>query len=607
MTEPWHAERVIEPRFAWRVAQTVTPPPDLVAAGRALGLGDRAIGLLAARGIATAADLAAFLGEPLPGLHDPHLLPDADRFLDRIAIARTSGEPVIVFGDFDADGLTGLAILVRALRRLGIDARTYVPNRLDEGHGLSRRAVETALGDGVRLIVTVDCGSTSVAEIAEARASGIDVLVTDHHRLPPVLPDAAAIVNPQRADSRYPERRLAGSGVAFKLAQLLLEGEPGGPAAALELADLATVGSIADLVPILGETRAIVRLGLARIASAPRPGIAALLRAARLDPSSVDVEGLSFHVAPRINAAGRVGEADTAARLLLTDDPAEAETLAAELDAANRTRRDLTSQVIAEARVALERITAAVPIGGATPATIVRGPWPVGIVGLVASRLVEDFGRPAIVGAELGPVVRGSCRSDGRLDLGAALERCADLFVRHGGHPGAAGFEIEADRWPEFVDRFTTIAAEAIPADPRLPLAIDLALPALDVDYALHHDLRRLEPCGQGNTEPLLVVQGLVVTRVRAVTGGHTQLTLKRRLDVLDGIAFGRPDLAETVSEGDVVDVVARLTSRTFGGYESLQLDVRDVASPGLDRRDEARTHSTDAIATSSVASGVVA
>jgi single-stranded-DNA-specific exonuclease len=582
VTEPWHPERVIEPRFAWRVAQTVTPPPDLVAAGRAHGLGDRAIGLLAARGVATADELEAFLGEPLPSLHDPALLPDADRFLARIATARSGGEPVMVFGDFDADGLTGLAILVRAFRRLGIDARTYVPDRVAEGHGLSHRAVETALADGVRLIVTVDCGSTSVAEIAEARDAGIDVLVTDHHRLPPVPPEAAAIVNPHRADSAYPDRRLAGSGVAFKLAQLLLRDEPGGAGAALELADLATVGSIADLVPILGETRAIVRLGLARIAAAPRPGIAALLRAANLDRSGVDVEALSFHVAPRINAAGRVGQAETAARLLLTDDPTEAEELAAELDGANRTRRDLTSQVIAEARAALAAAAAEAPITGTAPATIVRGPWPVGIVGLVASRLVEDLGRPAIVGAELGGVIRGSCRSDGRLDLGAALERCADLFIRHGGHPGAAGFEIEADRWSQLVERFTAIASEAIPADPRLPLAVDLAIPALDVDYALHRDLRRLEPCGQGNTEPLLVVQGLVVTRVRATTGGHTQLTLKRRLDVLDGIAFGRPDLAETVREGDVVDVVARLTSRTFGGYESLQLDVRDVASADL-------------------------
>jgi len=598
VTAPWHPDRVIEPRFAWRVAETVTPTVALVEAGTRLGLGTRAIGLLAGRGLSTADDLEAFFAEPMAALHDPRLLPDADAFLARLRAARAGGETVMVFGDFDADGLTGLAILVRALRRWGMDPLPYVPSRLDEGHGLSAKAIDAARAAGATLIVTVDCGSTSLPEIAAARDAGIDVVVTDHHRLPPELPVALAIVNPQRADSRYPERRLAGSGVAFKLAQLLLADEPGGPAFALDLSDLVTIGSIADLVPILGETRAIVRLGLARIASGPRPGIAALLAAASVDPSAVDVETLSFAVAPRINAAGRVGESASAAALLLTDDRVEADRLASELETANRTRRDMTSQAMGEARAAIAALTATVATtptdGGGEPAvgpatdpvtlhtTIVRGPWPVGIVGLVASRLVEDHGRPAIVGAELGDVIRASCRSDGRLDLGATLDACGPLFLRHGGHAGAAGFEIEAARWPEFVAVFDALAARAVPADPRPPLAIDLALPALEIDYALHRDLRRLDPCGQGNPEPLLIVEGLTVTRVRAASGGHTQLTLRRRLDVLDGIAFGRPDLAETVHEGDRVDVVARLTSRSFGGYESLQLDIRDVASVGL-------------------------
>jgi single-stranded-DNA-specific exonuclease len=182
----------------------------------------------------------------------------------------------------------------------------------------------------------------------------------------------------------------------------------------------------------------------------------------------------------------------------------------------------------------------------------------------------------------MGPVIRASCRSDGRLDLGATLEACGDLFLRYGGHAGAAGFEIQTGRWPEFVSRFGALAATAIPADPRLPLTIDLALPGIDIDYALHRDLRRLAPCGIGNPEPLVAVLGLTVTRVRAASGGHSQLTLRRELDVLDGIAFGRPDLAETVHVGDRVDVVARLASRTFGGYESLQLEIRDVAAAGL-------------------------
>jgi single-stranded-DNA-specific exonuclease len=594
VTEPWHPDRVIEPRFAWRVAEAVEPKADLLDAGSRLGLGARAIGLLASRGVLTPDDLDAFFAEPITGLHDPGLLPDAGPFLTRMRAARSNGETVMVFGDFDADGLTGLAIMVRALRRWGIDPVPYVPSRLDEGHGLSGKAIDAARDAGATLIVTVDCGSTSLPEIAAARDAGIDVLVTDHHRLPPELPVALAVVNPQRADSRYPERRLAGSGVAFKLAQLLLADEPGGPAAALELCDLATIGSIADLVPILGETRAIVRLGLARIAAAPRPGIAALLAAASVAPSAVDVETLSFAVAPRINAAGRVGESASAAALLLTDDREEADRLASELETANRSRRDMTTQAMSEARAAIAANGAATVDGLARStdravldpiaihATIVRGQWPVGIVGLVASRLVEDFGRPAIVGADLGDVIRASCRSDGRLDLGATLDACGPLFLRHGGHAGAAGFEIEAARWPEFVATFDALAARSVPADPRLPLAIDLALPALEVDYALHRDLGRLEPCGQGNPEPLLIVEGLTVIRVRAASGGHTQLTLRRRLDVLDGIAFGRPDLAETVHEGDRVDVVARLTSRTFGGYESLQLDIRDAASSGL-------------------------
>lgn len=585
---------MIEPRFAWQVVEAVTPTVGLREAGIRHGLGERAIGLLAARGLTSADELDAFFAEPVGALHDPRRLPDAGIFLARISQARTAGERVMVFGDFDADGLTGLAILVRALRRLGMDPLPYVPNRLDEGHGLSQRAVDAARDAGCTVIVTVDCGSTSLPEIAAARDAGIDVLVTDHHRLPAELPVALAVVNPQRADSDYPERRLAGSGVAFKLAQLLLADEPGGPAAALDLADLAAIGSIADLVPVLGETRSIVRLGLARIAAGPRPGIAALLGAANIAPGAVDVETLSFAVAPRINAAGRVGESAAAAALLLTDDPADAARLAAELETANKTRRDLTTQAMSEARAAVSAMRVAPSSesdhegspAGAAPialhATIVRGPWPVGIVGLVASRLVDDHGRSAIVGAELGDVIRASCRSDGRLDLGATLDACGPLFLRHGGHAGAAGFEIETARWPEFVATFDALAASAVAPDPRLPLRIDLALTGLDIDYALHRDLRRLDPFGQGHPEPLLIVQGLSVTRIRAVSGGHTQITLKRRLDVLDGIAFGRSDLAETVHEGDVVDVVARLTSRRFGGFESLQLEIRDVATSGL-------------------------
>jgi single-stranded-DNA-specific exonuclease len=531
-------------------------------------------GILAARGIAGPAELDAWFAEPEAGLHDPALLPDARVALARIVRARDAGERVLVFGDFDADGLTGLAILVIALRRFGIDALPYVPSRLDEGHGLSLAALDAAAAAGARLIITVDCGSTSTAEIAEAGRRGLDVIVTDHHRVPAVLPDALAVVNPHRPDSVYPDRRLTGSGVAFKLACLILDQEPGGRAAALGLADLATIGTVADVAPIVGENRAIARLGLDVIRRGPRPGLAALLERSGLAVDAVDLEAVAFTIAPRLNAAGRVGEAAEAARLLLAENQADATKRAEALETANTTRRDLMKTAVAEARALLEGAPDA-------PATLVHGPWSVGIVGLVAARLVEDRGRPAVVGAELGDVIRASCRSDGSLDLGATLEACSDLFVRHGGHAGAAGFELPADRWDEFMERFTALAASAAPRDPRTVLHVDLVLPALDVDYALHRDLARLAPFGPGNIEPLVAVLGLTATRVRPATGGHSQLTLKRRLDVLDGIAFGRSDIAEVVREGDRLDVVARLTSRRFGGYESLQLDIRDVALSG--------------------------
>ena len=565
---------MVEPRFRWHFPAAAGPLEVVPIAVSELGISARLAALLAARGVVTRDEQVAWFGDPLAGLHDPARLPDADRLLARLRTARDRDERVMVFGDFDADGLTGLAIMTLALRRFGLVVDPYVPSRLDEGHGLSLAAVEAAVASGAGLIITVDCGTSSIAEVAAANARGIDVIVTDHHRVAAVLPDAIAVVNPHRPDAAYPDRRLTGSGVAFKIAQLLLADEPGGPAAALDLADLATIGSVADVAPIVGENRAIARLGLDRLRNATRPGIAALLERARIAPAAVDLETIAFAIAPRLNAAGRVGEAVEAAHLLLADDAATAATHADALEAANLTRRDLMKVAVAEAR-------AAVAEDGGAAATVVRGPWSVGIVGLVAARLVEDRGRPAVVGADLGDVVRASCRSDGSLDLGAALETCADLFTRFGGHAGAAGFELPVGNWEPFRERFLLLTAETAPPDPRVSIVIDVALPAIEVDYALYRELAGLSPCGPGNPDPLVAVLGLTVTRVRAAAGGHSQLTLRRERDVLDGIAFGRSDIAETVHVGDRLDVVARLTSRRFGGFESLQLDIRDVATSG--------------------------
>jgi single-stranded-DNA-specific exonuclease len=566
---------VLETRYRWVFPSPVTVDASFRSTAARLGLSNRMTELLAGRGLDTVADLESFFAAPGSGLHDPRLLPDAEIFVARLERARDDGERVMVFGDFDADGVTGLAILVTALRHFGLTVEPYVPSRLDEGHGLSLAAVGVAKASGITVIVTVDCGTTSVAEIGAANEVGVDVLVTDHHRVPAQLPPAVAVVNPQRRDSVYPDARLAGSGVAFKLAQLLLGSHPAGVQVALGLADLATIGSVADVAPMLGENRAIARIGLARIREAPRAGVAALLARAGIDPAGADLATIAYAIAPRLNAAGRVGEALDAARLLLADDVAEATALAESLETSNRTRRDLTKSAIDEARSAVDAA------GGEGSAIVIRGDWPVGIVGLVASRLAEDLARPAVVGANVGSVVRASCRSDGSLDLGAALEACADLFTRFGGHAGAAGFELPVDRWDAFRNRFEILAGAREERDRRRVARLDLALPAAAMDYALHRDLGSLAPCGPGNPDPLVAILGLTVTRVRAATGGHTQLTLKRVLDVVDGIAFDRADLAESVSEGDRIDVVGRLASRSFGGRESLQIEIRDVARSG--------------------------
>jgi single-stranded-DNA-specific exonuclease len=600
---------MIDARHRWVFPEPLHLDPALRSAARALGLGTFAATVLARRGIADADAMARFLGPADEGLNDPLLLPDAGVVVARVARAVERRERVMVFGDFDADGLTGLAQLVLTFRRLGLETLPYVPSRLEEGHGLSLAAVEAAVRGGVALIVTVDTGSTSVAEIADAAARGIDVIVTDHHHLPEVLPAAVAIVNPQRADSAYPDARLSGSGVAFTVARLLLGELAGAEAEARELADLATIGTVSDVSPILGENRSIARLGLELMRTAPRPGIAALLERAGTRAAVVDLETVGFVIAPRLNAAGRVGEALDAARLLLAASAEEAAALAVVLEEANVTRRDLMRTAIAEARAAFglpdpgqapgqqawldapEHSESAIRVAGGPEAAamLLTGPWPVGILGLVAGRLADEANRPAVVGTVIatpeGDVVRASCRSDGRLSLAVILDACGDLLLRHGGHAAAAGFELPAERWDAFTVRFLAEAAFAAPDDPRKPLNVDLALPASFVDYGLYRDLARLAPCGTGNPEPLVAVLGLTVQRVRAANGGHTQLVLRRERDVLDGIAFGRADLAEAIVEGDRVDVVARLASRTFGGLETLQLEVRDVSRSGAHPR----------------------
>ena len=619
---------MITSSFVWRVADAVGVDPACEALAAERGISRRLMALLAVRGISTADDLARFLAPAEDGLHDPRLLPDADAALSRVAQARSRGERVLVYGDFDADGLTGLSIVVLALRSLGLDASPYVPERLGDGHGLSLRAVDRAAAEGRTLIVTADCGTSSGEEIDLARSRGIDVLVTDHHHAATIPAGAVAVVNPAREDSLYPERQLTGAGVAWKVAHLLIgelgagggggAGGSGGaergaaaspgtrplPQIVRELADLALIGTVADVAPILGENRSIARLGLEQLRAGTRPGLVALLERAGIARERLDLEDIGFAIAPRLNAAGRVGEAARAARLLLATDAAEATELSAEIETANLDRREITRNALAEARRELGLGPVNAPGDGAAPAVesmesaplpaalLIRGEWPVGIVGLIAGRLAEDLGRPAVVATSLDAgagTLRASCRSGGGVNLAEALIACGDLLIRHGGHRAAAGFDIAAERWPEFAARFLAIVeAEARPAGPS-ELVVDLVLPADAVDFAFVREIGLLDPTGTGNPAPTLAVTGLTVSRVRPANGGHTQLVLRRTRDVIDAVAFRRPDLVAMLHEGDRIDVVARASSRRFGGFESMQLEIVDVSAEGGQKAIEAR------------------
>jgi len=563
----------LEPLYHWSVPTPYPLSDEVIADARWRGLSARLLRVLSRRGPVDAAALAARFDAPETALHDPQLLPEADRAVRRVQAAVAAGERVLVLGDFDADGLTGLAILVLALRRLGLDVEPYVPARTEEGHGLSQGAVERAAATGRTLILTADTGSTSHTEIAAASVLGISVIVTDHHQLPGGPPDAAAVVNPHRADSTYPDRRLSGAGVAFKVAQLLLADTPDGPAYALGLADLAAIGSIADVVPLEGENRAITRIGLGLLAAGGRPGLAALLASAGVSPERVSPETISFALAPRINALGRVGHALDAALLLLEDDPERISELVARMEAANLERRGLMTAALTEAREALGADDGA-------PITVVAGPWAPGVVGLVAGRLADQLGRPAVVFSTNVEPWRGSARSAGGFDLGAAFTANASLFERYGGHAAAAGCHLDPARYAEFRTAMLACFRDApVTRDQRRTLVLDLVTSAGSVDHVLLAELMPLD--GVGDEPPLLGIAGLSVGRVRSANGGHTQLTLRKGVEVLDGICFGRSDLTGVLREGDVVDVAARLTSRRFGGMESLQLEVRDVAPAG--------------------------
>lgn len=531
------------------------------------------------RGLVESAQIQAFLDGHYLASTDPFLLTDMDKAVARIAQAVAAEEQIVVYGDFDADGVTSTVLLTEALRGLGVVhrlVRPYIPDRVDEGYGLNFEAMTKIREEfGATLAITVDCGIRSVAEVAHAQSIGLDMIVTDHHSLGPELPPATAVINPKRPESQYPETMLAGVGIAYKLAEALHSELPSVSGFELRnLLDLVAIGTVADLAPLLGENRKLVQEGLVMLNELRRPGLEALAKEARIT-GTMSAETIGFGLGPRINAAGRLDHAYTAAKLLAINNMRQAQPLARELNDLNRRRQVLTRELGAMAETLVPDLEAPILIAA-------DGRFVSGVVGLVASRLADKNYRPAIVMEQGETESRGSCRSIPEFHITEALDAVADLLERHGGHAQAAGFTIRNEHLDGFVSRLTAIAAEKLAGLELLPtISIDQEIELGEVDWALQGQLEQLEPTGYANRTPVFVSRNVEVRSHRTVgsDGSHLQMMLSSgegsQERLLSCIAFQQGEWAQHMPQ--FIDVVYTVNVNVWNGRRTLQLMVQDL------------------------------
>ncbi len=524
--------------------------------------------VLYARHIDEPSTIQAYLAAPVGLTSDPLELPDMRVALSRLRAAVSSGELVAVYGDFDADGMCATALLVNALQRSGARVQAYIPDRFDEGYGLNTAALASLRAAGVSLVVTVDCGIRSYDEVIAARDSGLDVIITDHHSVPTILPPACAVVDAKRSDSAYPYNELCGTGIAFRLAQALLDDS------AEPYLDLVAVATVADIVPLCDENRALVRLGLDWLRHRARPGLAALMQVAGITPSAVTSSDIAFRLAPRLNAAGRLANAWLGYALLASQDEDEALELAQQLDALNQQRQEMLD---AQHHQAL----ALVQTANDDRCLFVAGEGlHQGLVGLIAGRLCEEHYRPAFVMTANGSYYTGSARSIAGFHVTHALETCADLLVRFGGHEAAAGFTLRAEAYNELRARIQAYANATLTEQDLIPSRRVDAIVSLDeVSVQTPRALAGLGPFGQGNPEPLLASRGLVIKEAHRMgrDNRHLRLRVASGVSSVKAVGWGLGALADRLRVGERVDLLYTPEVDTFDGNEWLQLNITSV------------------------------
>ena len=532
------------------------------------------IQILYNRGIHAPNDVSSFLDGTYLASTDPFKLAEMDLAVARIKKAIENDEMVVVYGDFDADGVTATVLLIEALRGLGMSrsqARPYIPDRVDEGYGLNHEALKAIKQMGADLVITVDCGIRSIAEVSEANQIGLDMIVTDHHSLGPTLPPAKAVINPKRSDSEYPEEMLAGVGIAYKLAQALkLEYRERARYNTDDLLDLVALGTVADLAPLLRENRQLVSDGLQVLNDCSRPGVAALAKVAGIKPGAMNTESIAFGLAPRVNAAGRLAHAYDAARLLAVNNSLMANEYAKSLDQLNRKRQQITRELSQQAE---EMVEPDQPLLIAAD-----GGFSSGIVGLIASRLAERHYRPTIILEKGEHFSRGSCRSIPGFNITDALDELSDLLERHGGHAMAAGFTIKNDNLPEFNDKVVAYAGDKLDQEILTPsIPVDAELDLAEIDWALHNQLLKLEPTGNANASPIFMSRNVNVYSHRSVgqDGSHLQMWVGDGQVKLQCIAFRQGSWAGQLP--DKVDLAYSINVNEWNGKTNLQLVVQDI------------------------------
>jgi single-stranded-DNA-specific exonuclease len=575
-------------------------PARIAALQRAAGIPAVVAELLICRGVSDPAAARDFLDPKLSALRDPELLPGCAEAAKRVFEAVSARRRIVVYGDYDVDGMTGTAILWRCLKLLGAEASYYVPHRIDEGYGLNCEAIRTLAAEKVEVLVTVDCGIASRDEAELARELGIELIITDHHEPGPRLPTAAAIVHPRLPGGDYPFGGLSGSAVAMKLAWALCQQAAGAKRVGPQMKDfllqavgLAALGTVADVVPLVDENRVLVRHGLESLANAPTLGLAALMAIAQITPrrhpdgkTRLDAEDLGFQIAPRINAAGRLGQPQLAVELLVTDRPERARELAQYIDGLNATRQTLERSIqLAASKQAKEAFD---PAADAALVLADRG-WHPGVIGIVAGRLADRFHRPVVMiswdKAGMRPGI-GSARSVPGFDLHAALAQCGQFLVAHGGHAAAAGLKIEEHQLAGFRGAFCETAATQISPDERIAdLFVDAEAPLSAFTLQTVQQLERLAPFGQGNSRPLLCTTGVTLSgppKPLGSSGNHLAMMLSQHAVRLRAVAFGGSDWADDLAAADgPLDVAFRPVINNYRGRQSVELHLVDWRPTG--------------------------